>query len=130
MEVRSMPQHDFHIRKHYQIWNVLYKILQKSFFPMAAMCQALPSFHSDYYKKSLFICVSSDFYENYIVIYDYCVSTHNSLCSLANCKFNSILIGISFSQIFQRLDNVYTYIKKLTVFTLCSNTDYIQVLLR
>ena len=97
---------------------------------MAAMCQVLPSFYSDYCKKSLFICVFSDFYEKYIVIYDYCVSTHNSLCSLENCKFDLVLIGISLSQTFQRLDNMYTYIKKLTVFTLCSNTDSIQVLLR
>ena len=31
----------------------------------AAMCQALHGFQSDYLKKSLFISVSSDFYENY-----------------------------------------------------------------
>ena len=93
----------------------------------AAMCQALPSIFSDYCKKSLFISVSSDFYEKYKVTQDYCVSTHNSLCSLENCKFHLVSIGISLSQIFQILD---TYIKKLTVFTLCSNTDSIQVLLR
>ena len=96
----------------------------------AAMCQALPSFYSDYCTKSLFISVSSDFYKKYIVSHDYCVSTH-SLCSLKNCEFHLVLIGISLSQIFQRLDKyVYIYIKKLTVFTLCSNTDSIQVLLR
>ena len=39
----------------------------KLFFPMAAaMCQALPSFHSDYSKNSLFISVSNDFYEKHI----------------------------------------------------------------
>ena len=76
----------------------------------AAMCQALPSFYSDYCKKSLFISVSSDFYKKYIGTHDYCVSTHNSLCSLENCKFYFVLIGISLSQIFQRLDkyvNIY-----------------------
>ena len=74
----------------------------------AAMCQALPSFYSDYCKKLLFISVSSDFYEKYIVTLDYCASTHNYLCSLENSKF--VLIGISVSQIFQRLDkyvNIY-----------------------
>ena len=89
---------------------------QKSFFPMAAaMCQALPTFYSDYCKKSLFISVSSDFYEKYMihktihVTQDYCVSTHNSLCSLENCKFHLVLIGISLTQIFQRSDK-YVYI--------------------
>ena len=75
----------------------------------AAMCQALPSFYSDYCKKSLFINVSSDFYKKYIVLHDYCVSTHNSLCSLENCKLHLVLIGASLSQIFQRLDK-YVYI--------------------
>ena len=62
-----------------------------------------------YCKKSLFISVSSDFYEKDIVTHDYCVSTHNSLCSLENCKFHLILIGISLSQFCQRLDK-YVYI--------------------
>ena len=34
----------------------------------AAMCQALPSFYSDYNNKSLYISVSNEFYEKYIVI--------------------------------------------------------------
>ena len=33
----------------------------------AAMYQAFPSFYSDYNEKSLFISVSCDFYEKYIV---------------------------------------------------------------
>ena len=73
------------------------------------MCQALPSFYSDYNSKSLFISVSNDFYEKYIVTQDYCVSTHDSFCSLGNCKFRIILIGTSLSQILQRLDK-YQYI--------------------
>ena len=96
----------------------------------AAMCQALPSFYSDYCKKSLFISVSSDFYETYIVTQDYCVSTHNFLCSLENCKFHLVLIGISLSQIFQRLDKYVFIYQEIDCFTLCSNTDSIQVLLR
>ena len=44
------------------------KLEVKSLFQMAAaMCQALPSFYSEFCQKSLFIPVSSDFYENYIV---------------------------------------------------------------
>ena len=70
----------------------------------AAMCQALPSFYSDYNSKSLFISVSNEFYEKYIVTQNFCVSTHDFFCSLGNCKFNIILNGTSFSQILQRLD--------------------------
>ena len=85
--------------------NKIHNFLQKSLIPMAAaMCQALPSFYSDYCTKSLFISVSSDFYEKYIVTHDYCVSNPNSLCSLENCKLHLVLIGKSLSQILQRLD--------------------------
>ena len=75
----------------------------------AAMCQALPSFYSDYNSKSLFISVSNELYEKYIVTEDYCVSTQDSFCSLGSCKFHIILIGTSPSQILQRLDK-YQYI--------------------
>ena len=70
-----------------------------------AMCQAVPSFYSDYCQKSLFISVSSDFYEKYIVTQDYFVSIHSSYCSLENCNFPILLIGSSFDQILQRLGN-------------------------
>ena len=94
----------------------------------AAMCQALPSFYSDYCKKSLFISVSSDFYEKYIVTHDYCVSTHNSLCSLENCKFHLVLIGISLSQIFQRLDKyVYIYQEIDCLYTLFKHRFYSSI---
>ena len=73
------------------------------------MCQALPSFYSDYNSKSMSISVSNEFYEKYIVTQDYCVSTHESFCSLGNCKFHITLIGTSLSQILQRLDK-YQYI--------------------
>ena len=58
-------------------------------------------------KKSLFISVSSAFYKKYIVTNNFCVSTHNSYCSLVNCKFHILLIGSSFDQILQRLGNFY-----------------------
>ena len=74
----------------------------------AAMCQALPSFCSDYNSNSLFNYVSNDFNEKYIVTQVYCVSTHNSFCSLGNCKFHLFLIGTSLRQILQRLDK-YQY---------------------
>ena len=94
----------------------------------AAMCQALPSFCSDYCKKSLFIFVSSDFYEKYIVTQDYCVSTHISLCSLENCKFHLVLIGISLSQIFQRLDKfAYIYQEIDCLYTLFEHRFYSSI---
>ena len=43
----------------------------------AAMCQALPSFYSDYFKKLLIISVSSGFYEKHLVTHDYCSSLKN-----------------------------------------------------
>ena len=83
----------------------IHHFLHKSFFPMAAArCQALSSFHSDYSDKSLFISASNEFYKKNIVTQDYCVSTHDSFCSLGFCKFHLILIGTSLSQNVQRLD--------------------------
>ena len=138
-----MTHHDFYIWKLYQMRNEIYiyrnhvgvtsPILirnsqQKPFFPMAAaLCQALPSFYSDYCTKSLFISVSSDFYKKYIVSHDYCVSTH-SLCSLKNCKFHLVLIGISLSQIFQRLDKyVYIYQEIDCLYTLFKHRFYSSI---
>ena len=82
-------------------------------------------FFSNYSKKSLFFFVSNKLYKKYIETQGQCVSTHNSLCSSENCKLHLVLIGTSFSQILLRLDNY----SKLTVFTLCSNTDSIHVML-
>ena len=60
--------------------------------------------------KNRYISVSSDFYEKYIVTNNFCVSTHNSYCSLEDCKFHILLIGSSFDQILQRLGNFhFTY---------------------
>ena len=73
------------------------------------MCQALPSFYSDYNNKSFFITVFNDFYEKYFVTQNYYVSTHDFFCCLGSCKFHLILIGTSLSQILQRLGN-YQYI--------------------
>ena len=81
---------------------------QKSLFQMAAaMCQALPSFYSDFCRKSRFNSVFSDFYKKYLVTHDYCVSTHNSYCSSDNCKFTKLLIGSTFDQILQQLDKFH-----------------------
>ena len=70
----------------------------------AAMCQALPSFHSGYRKNSLIFSISSDFYEKYTVTQNYCVFSHNSLCFLENCKFHLFLIEASSIKIRQRLE--------------------------
>ena len=62
------------------------------------------------FSKSPSISVSGDFYEKYIVTNCFSVSTHNSYCSLENCKFDILLIGSSFDQILQRLGNFhFTY---------------------
>ena len=71
----------------------------------ALMCQALPSFCSDYCQKWLFISVLGDFYEKNMVTNNFCVSTHNSSCSLEICKFHILLIGSSFDQSLQQLGN-------------------------
>ena len=92
------------------------------------MCQALPSFYSDYCKKSLFISVSSDFYKKYIVTHYYCVSNHKTLCSLENCKFHLVLIGISLGQIFQRLDKyVYIYQESDCIYNLFKHRFYTSI---
>ena len=63
-----------------------------------------------------------------IVTQDYCVSTHNSLCSLENCKFHLVLIGKSFSQIFQRLDKyVYIYQEIDCLYTLFKHRFYSSI---
>ena len=69
----------------------------------AAMCQAPPSFYSDYCQKFLFISVFRYFYEKYMVTNNFFVSTHNFYCSLENCKFHILLIGSSFDQTLQQL---------------------------
>ena len=76
----------------------------------SAICQAYPTFYSDYNAKSLFISVSENFYEKIIVTQDYCVSNHSSFCPVENCKFSLVLIGSSLDQILQRLDKYhFTY---------------------
>ena len=58
------------------------------------------SFYSDSCQKSLLISVSSDFYDKYRATNNFCVSTHNSYCSLEKFKFDILLIGLSFDQFF------------------------------
>ena len=95
----------------------------------AAMCQALPSFYSDYCQKLLFISVFSDFSEKCIVTNYFCVSFHNYYCSLENCKFHILLIGSSFDQILQRLGNFhFTYQIIDCLHTLYKNRFYSNVI--
>ena len=67
------------------------------------MCQAFPSFYSDFNEKLPLNSVSSDFYEKYIVDNRLFVSSHNSYCSLENCEFHILLIGLTFDQVLQRI---------------------------
>ena len=86
----------------------------------------LPSFYSDYSRKLAINFCFQRVRRKKLLTQDYFVSTHNFLYSLENCKFHWVLIGTSFSQTLQRLDK-YIFMKKLTVFTLFSKTDSIQV---
>ena len=90
----------------------------------AAMSQTLPSFYSNYCQNSLFTSVSSDFCEKFIVTNNFCVSTHNSYCSLENCKLHILLIGSSFDQILQRLGNFHFTYQIID----CLNSVQIQIL--
>ena len=89
----------------------------------AAMCQALPSFHSDFKSKSM-----NEFYGKYIVTQDYCVSTHDSFCCSGSCKFHIILIGTSLSQIIQRLDKYQYKYQEIDCLYFCTNTNTFRVL--
>ena len=100
------------VRRHYFSYkNPQFFAKKKLSSQLELLCvKTLPSFYSDYSKKSLFISVANEFYENYLVTQDYCVSTHDLLCSSENCKFHLVLIGISVNQILQRLDKrIYIY---------------------
>ena len=75
-------------------------------FQMAtALGQALSSFYSKVVENRVLSKI-----EKYIVTKNLCVSTVNYYCSLENCKFQILLIGLSFYQILQRLGNFhFTY---------------------
>ena len=94
----------------------------------SAMCQANPTFYSDCNAKSLFICVSENFYEKFIDTQEGYVSNHSSLCPVENCKFHLVLIESSLDQILLRLDKYHIITKLLTVFILCKITDFISLL--
>ena len=95
----------------------------------SALCQAYPTFYSDYKAKSLFISVSEKFYEKFIVIEDYCVFNHSSIFPVENCKFHLVLIGSSLDQILQRLDKYhFTYQIVDCIYTLYKNSFYSNVL--
>ena len=95
----------------------------------SALCQAYPTFYSDYKAKSLFISVSEKFYEKFNFIEDYCVFNHSSIFPVENCKFHLILIGSSLDQILQRLDKYhFTYQIVDCIYTLYKNSFYSNVL--
>ena len=94
----------------------------------SAMCQPYPTFYSDYNAKSLFISVSENFYEKFIVTQDYCVSNHSSFCPVENCKFHLVLIGSSLDQILQRLDKYhFTYQIVDCIYTLYKHRFYFNI---
>ena len=53
----------------------------------SAMCQAYPTFYSDYNAKSLFISVSENFYEKLDVTQDYCDLTIHLSAQWKTAKF-------------------------------------------
>ena len=87
------------------------------------LCQALPSFYSKYKEKSLFISVSNELYEKYLVTQDNCVSTHVSFCFLEGCKIHLIFIRRSLNQIFRRLYQ-YIYQEIDCLYNLCKHKFY------
>ena len=93
------------------------------------MCQTYPTFYSDYNAKSLFISVSENFYEKFIVTQDYCVSNHSSFCPVENCKFHLVLIGSSLDQFLQRLDKYhFTYQIVDCIYTLYKHRFYFNII--
>ena len=95
----------------------------------SAIGQANPTFYSNYNAKSLFISVSENFYEKFIVTQDYCVSNHSSFCPVENCKFHLVLIASSLDQILQRLDkNHFTYQIVDCIYTLYKYRFYSNII--
>ena len=64
-----------------------------------------PAFIQIIIVNQCFFSVSNEFYEKYIVTQVYCVSTHNSFCSLGNCKFHK------YQYMYQEIDCLYTLYK-------------------
>ena len=90
---------------------------------------SISHFYSDYNAKSLFIFVSENFYEKFIVTQDYCVSNHSSFCPVENCKFHLVLIGSSLDQILQRLDKYqFTYQNVDCIYTLYKYRFYFKII--
>ena len=95
----------------------------------SAMCQAYPTFHSDYNVKPLFISVSENFHETLVVTRHYRVSNLSSFCSVENCNFHLVLIGSLLDQILQRLDkNHFTYQIVDCIYTLYNNRLYFNII--
>ena len=93
----------------------------------STMCQAYPTFSSDYNAKYPFNYVSKNFYGKIIVTQDYCVSNQWSFRTMANCKFHLMVIGSSLDLILQRLDKHHFTYQIMTVFIFFTNTDFISI---
>ena len=60
---------------------------------------------------------------------DYCVSIHDSFCSLESCKFHLLLIGKSLSQNLQKLDNYQNKYQEIDcLYTLYKHGYYSSVI--
>ena len=99
------------------VMELLYKQfnVDKNHFPQVigdGVCyvSSISHFLFGYNARSLFISVSENFYEKFIVNQDYCVSNLSSFCPKENCNFHSVSIVSSLDQILRRLDkNHFTY---------------------
>ena len=74
----------------------------------AIMLQSIPSFHTKFSEKSLFISAST--YEKFIVCTDYCIARHDDkTCFLPVCKYHIILLG-NVEELLKKLDTFcFTY---------------------
>ena len=79
--------------------------------------------------QNLFLSVSENFYEKFIVTQDYCVSNHSSFCPVENCKFHLVLIGSLLDQILQRFDKYhFTYQIFHCIYTLYKYRFYSNII--
>ena len=68
------------------------------------MLQTIPSFHTKFSEKSLF--VSSVTHEKYIVCTEYCIARHGDMtCFLPACKYLIILLG-NVEELLKMLDTI------------------------
>ena len=128
-KINSMGHDDLHMWKQYQtrnfsyetsvhgkcvcvVFNILTILCKNPRTRLMLLCVKLsPAFIQITVKNPFLVSVSNELYEKHLIIYDYCVSTRNSLCSLENFKLHLDLVGASLDQFLQGLDN-YIYINQ------------------